>query len=181
MGTMVGGNDTLKIGVAPDAKWIACRNMYRGYGSPVTYTECYEWFLAPTDINGQNPDHARSPHVINNSWGCPPNEGCNLDNFFMMETVINNLTAAGTVVVVSAGNDGSSCGTISNPSAIFENSFAVGASREDDTKAGFSSIGTVLVDSSYRIKPDVVAPGVNVLSIDHQGGFNSWGLSLIHI
>lgn len=175
MGTMVGGNDTLKIGVAPDAKWIACRNMDRGYGSPVTYTECYEWFLAPTDINGQNPDPTRSPHVINNSWGCPPNEGCNLDNFFMMETVINNLTAAGTVVVVSAGNDGSSCGTISNPSAIFENSFAVGASREDDTKAGFSSIGPVLVDSSYRIKPDVVAPGVNVLSIDHQGGFNSWG------
>ena len=175
MGTMVGGNDTLKIGVAPDAKWIACRNMDRGYGSPVTYTECYEWFLAPTDINGQNPDPTRSPHVINNSWGCPPNEGCNLDNFFMMETVINNLTAAGTVVVVSAGNDGSSCGTISNPSAIFENSFAVGASREDDTKAGFSSIGPVLVDSSYRIKPDVVAPGVNVLSIDHQGGFNNWG------
>ena len=93
----------------------------------------------------------------------------------MMETVVNNLSAAGTVVVVSAGNDGSSCGTIANPSSIFENSFAVGASREDDSKAVFSSVGPVLVDGSNRIKPDVVAPGVNVLSINHQGGFNSWG------
>lgn len=176
MGTMVGGNDTLKIGVAPDAKWIACRNMDRGYGSPVTYTECYEWFLAPTDINGNNPDPTKAPHVINNSWGCPPVEGCNPDNFFMMETVVNNLSAAGTVVVVSAGNDGAQgCSTIRNPSAIFENSFVVGASRQNDSKAGFSSIGPVEVDSSYRIKPDVVAPGVNVLSINNQGGFNSWG------
>lgn len=175
MGTMVGGNDTLKIGVAPDAKWIACRNMDRGWGSPVTYTECYEWFLAPTDINGDNPDPSRAPHVINNSWGCPPVEGCNPDNFFMMETVINNLNAAGTVVVVSAGNDGSSCSTIRNPSAIFENSFAVGASVQDDSKAVFSSVGPVIIDSSFRIKPDVVAPGVNVLSINNQGGFNSWG------
>ncbi len=176
MGTMVGGNDTLKIGVAPDAKWIACRNMDRGYGSPVTYTECYEWFLAPTDINGNNPDPTKAPHVINNSWGCPPIEGCNPSNFFMMETVINNLTAAGTVVVVSAGNDGGQgCSTIRNPSAIFENSFAVGASRQNDSKAAFSSIGPVEVDSSYRIKPDVVAPGVNVWSINNEGGFNSWG------
>jgi len=65
MGTMVGGSDTLKIGVAPDAKWIACRNMDRGWGSPVTYTECFEWFLAPTDINGENPDPTKAPHVIN--------------------------------------------------------------------------------------------------------------------
>lgn len=176
MGTMVGGSDSLKIGVAPEAKWIACRNMDRGWGSPVTYTECFEWFLAPTDIEGNNPDPSRAPHVINNSWGCPPLEGCNPDNFFMMETVVNNLTAAGTVVVVSAGNDGGlGCSSLANPAAIFENSFVVGASREDDSKAGFSSIGPVVVDSSYRIKPDVVAPGVNVRSINNQGGFNSWG------
>lgn len=175
MGTMVGGNDTLKIGVAPDAKWIACRNMDRGFGSPVTYTECFEWFLAPTDINGNNPDPTKAPHVINNSWGCPPVEGCNPENFFMMETVVNNLTAAGTVVVASAGNDGTTCGIISNPTAIFENTFTVGASRFDDSKAIFSSIGPVLVDSSYRIKPDVVAPGIQVLSINNSGGFNSWG------
>ena len=26
----------------------------------------------------QNPDPAKAPHVINNSWGCPPSEGCTI-------------------------------------------------------------------------------------------------------
>lgn len=175
MGTMVGGNDTLKIGVAPEASWIACRSMERGWGSPATYTECFEWFLAPTDLDGNNPDPTLAPHVINNSWGCPEIEGCNLDNFDMMETVINNLTAAGTVVVVSAGNDGNQgCSSIENPASIFENSFSVGASNKQDNKAGFSSIGPVIVDGSGRIKPDIVAPGVDVRSINNTGGFNNF-------
>ena len=47
MGTIVGddgqGN---QIGVAPEADWIGCRNMENGYGTPTTYIECFEWFLA---------------------------------------------------------------------------------------------------------------------------------------
>jgi len=173
MGTMVGNDSLNEIGVAPAASWIGCRNMDRGWGKPSTYTECFEWFLAPTDLEGQNPDPNMSPHVINNSWGCPPSEGCNPDSWSFMETVVNNLTAAGTVVVVSAGNDGSNCSTIRNPASIFENSFTVGATRDNDTKAGFSSIGPVLIDSSGRMKPDVVAPGVSVKSIWLNDGFNT--------
>ena len=30
-------------------KWIGCRNMDRGHGTPTTYAECYQWFIAPTD------------------------------------------------------------------------------------------------------------------------------------
>lgn len=59
MGTMIGddaaGN---QIGVAPEAKWIGCRNMDRGWGSPASYLECFEWFLAPTDLDGANPDRS---------------------------------------------------------------------------------------------------------------------------
>jgi len=166
MGTMVGSDTMSEIGVAPAATWIGCRNMDRGWGKPSTYTECFEWFLAPTDLEGQYPDPDKAPHVINNSWGCPPQEGCHPENWSFMETVVNNLTAAGTVVVVSAGNDGGDgCSSIRNPAAIFENSFSVGATREDDSKPGFSSIGPVMVDSSGRLKPDVVAPGFNVRSI----------------
>ena len=46
MGTMV-GDDGLgnQIGVAPDARWMACRNMERGYGSPATYIDCFEFFF----------------------------------------------------------------------------------------------------------------------------------------
>ena len=51
MGTMVGddgGNN--QIGVAPAAKWIGCRNMDPGVGTPATYSECFQWFIAPTDL-----------------------------------------------------------------------------------------------------------------------------------
>lgn len=174
MGTMVGSDSINKIGVAPAATWIGCRNMDRGWGMPSTYTECFEWFLAPTDLEGQNPDPSRAPHVINNSWGCPPKEGCNPDNWSFMETVVNNLTAAGIVVVVSAGNDGwDGCSSIRNPASIFENSFTVGATRQDDSKPGFSSVGPVMVDSSGRLKPDVMAPGKDVRSIWLDDGFNT--------
>lgn len=174
-GTMAGddgqGN---QIGVAPGARWIACRNMERGYGSPATYIECFEWFLAPTNLAGQNPDPARAPHVINNSWSCPPIEGCNASNFATMNAVVDNLKAAGIVVVVSAGNSGSNCSTVNAPAAMFENSFTVGATRQNDTIANFSSRGPVLVDGSGRLKPNVAAPGVGVRSATRNGNYASW-------
>ena len=63
MGTMVGDDGAgNQIGVAPGAKWIGCRNMNEGDGTPATYTECFQWFIAPTDLNNQNPEsHPRSP------------------------------------------------------------------------------------------------------------------------
>ncbi len=175
VGTMVGDDgDANQIGVAPDAQWIAARNMERGWGKLSTYTDCFEWFLAPTDLNGQNPDPLQAPHVINNSWGCPPIEGCNIDNWSIMETAVNNLRAAGVVVVVSAGNDGANCGKVQNPASIFEGSFTVGASNNVDTLGGFSSAGPVMVDGSMRLKPNVVAPGVQVRSCVRNGGYATW-------
>ncbi len=175
VGTMTGsGTEEVKIGVAPESKWIACRNMERGWGSPASYIECFEWFLAPTDLNNENPDPSKSPHVINNSWSCPEIEGCNSDNWWMIETAVNNLKAAGIVVVVSAGNLGPNCNTISTPAAIFEGSFTVGAMSERDSIANFSGRGTVLADSSMRMKPNVVAPGVQVLSCIRDGSFKAW-------
>lgn len=166
MGTMVGDDGAgNQIGVAPGARWIACRNMERGWGSPATYIEAFEWFLAPTNLENQNPDPSKAPHVINNSWGCPPVEGCNEMNFATMNAVVDNLKAAGIVVVVSAGNSGSNCESVDNPAAMFQNSFSIGASRPSgDTIAGFSSRGPVTVDGSGRMKPNVVAPGVSVRS-----------------
>jgi subtilisin family serine protease len=149
--------------------------MERGWGSPATYIECFEWFLAPTDLAGENPDPAQAPHVINNSWGCPAVEGCNPDNFALMELAVNALRAAGMVVVVSAGNSGGSgCGSIDDPAAIFEGSFTIGATRNNDTIANFSSRGAITIDSSFRLKPNVSAPGVGVRSAVRNGGFASF-------
>jgi subtilisin family serine protease len=161
---MIGLDSANQIGVAPDAQWCACRNMERGWGTPFTYLECFEWFLAPTDLNNENPDPAKAPHVINNSWSCPQAEGCDSSNWMLLDMAVNNLRLAGTVVVVSAGNSGSGCGSVSTPAAMFEGSFSVGATRENDTIAGFSSRGPVFVDGSLRLKPNVSAPGTNVRS-----------------
>ncbi len=166
MGTMVGLDGDNVIGVAPDARWIGVRCMERGFGSPMTYIEGFEWFLAPTDVNGENPDPTMAPHVINNSWRCPEIEGCNTENFDLIRQAIINLKAAGIVVVVSAGNEGNlGCSSIASPPSIFAESFAIGAMRENDTIAGFSSRGpVVIIDSSGIMKPDVSAPGVGVRS-----------------
>ena len=50
-----------QIGVAPGARWIACRNMDIGTGTPARYTECFEWLLAPTDAQGKTPGPISGP------------------------------------------------------------------------------------------------------------------------
>ncbi|MDT8307836.1 MAG: S8 family serine peptidase, partial [Anaerolineae bacterium] len=51
VGTMVGDDGAAnQIGVAPGARWIGCRNMEQGAGTPATYIECFQWFVAPTDL-----------------------------------------------------------------------------------------------------------------------------------
>lgn len=158
----VGETPHHKVGMAPNAKWIGCRNMDRGFGSPATYLECFEWFLAPTDTLGQNPDPNRAPHVINNSWKCPEAEGCTPANFHLLQLAVDHLRTAGVVVVASAGNDGPDCNSIDAPPAMFASSFTVGASNIDDQVGSFSSRGPVQADSSGRLKPDVLAPGVDI-------------------
>lgn len=171
MGTMVGDDGGAnQIGVAPDAKWIACRNMDQGNGTPTTYLECFDWFLAPTDLDGLNPDPSKAPHVINNSWGCPTSEGCNSGNWATMQQAVANLTAAGVLVVASAGNAGSGCSTVNDPPGMFADALSVGAfSSGTGSLASFSSRGPVTVDGSGRMKPDIAAPGVSVRSSTSDG------------
>lgn len=173
VGTMAATD--FQTGVAPEAKWIGCRCMERGWGSLATYLECFQWFLAPTDLNNDNPDPAKAPHVINNSWGCIQEEGCNSSNFGTMEQVVKNLKAAGIFITVSAGNDGSQgCGSINDPPAILEPAFSVGATAINDTIASFSSRGPVTIDLSGRVKPNISAPGVAIRSTIRNGGFVTW-------
>ena len=172
MGTMVGSAGSNQIGVAPGAKWIGCRNMDQGAGTPATYAECFQWFVAPTDLQDQNPDPSKAPHVINNSWGCPPSEGCTDPT--ILQSAVENTRAAGIEVVVSAGNSGSGCSTVEDPPAIYAASFSVGATDVNDNIAGFSSRGPVTVDGSGRRKPDISAPGVNVRSSVPGGGYGNF-------
>lgn len=167
VGTMVGDDGAgNQIGVAPNAKWVGCRNMEEGIGTLSTYAECFEWFLAPyaTDETFAEGKVEMAPHVINNSWSCPPSEGCNASNFFILDSIVSLLRNAGIAVVVSAGNSGPNCQTVSTPAAMFDGSITVGATNSNEEIAGFSSRGVVRADGSNRMKPDVSAPGVNVRS-----------------
>jgi serine protease AprX len=76
-GTAVGGDAAGDaLGVAPGARWIGCRDMDVGWGSPSRYLECFEFFLAPTDLSGDpaTGDPLLAPDVTSNSWACPPAE-----------------------------------------------------------------------------------------------------------
>ena len=142
--------------------------MDQGNGTPATYLECFEFFLAPYPVGGTpaQGDPSKAPDVTTNSWGCPTSEGCNTGNFETLRQAIAAQRAAGILTEASAGNDGSSCSTVLDPPAIFDEAFSVGAlSTGTDTIASFSSRGRVTVDGSNRVKPDIVAPGTSTRSV----------------
>ncbi|MGE5277345.1 MAG: S8 family serine peptidase [Acidobacteriota bacterium] len=171
-GIAVGGDGAgNQIGVAPGASLIGCRNMDQGNGTPARYTECFEFFLAPTDSAGRFPRPDLGADVINNSWGCPASEGCTDPE--ILRAVVENVRAAGIFVVVSAGNAGSQCDTVLDAPAIYEASFSIGATNNSDGIASFSSRGPVTQDGSDRLKPDLVAPGVGVRTAARPSGFTS--------
>jgi subtilisin family serine protease len=165
IGVAVGddGGDN-RVGMAPGARWIGCRNMDEGFGTPARYAECFQWFLAPTDAAGANPRPDLAPDVITNSWDCPTQEGCTTPD--ILKTVVQNVRAAGILVGVSAGNEGPTCGTIVVP-GIYSELLTVGAVDEFDDVTGYSSRGP----GQGVVKPDVAAPGENVISSQRGGGY----------
>lgn len=184
MGTVVGndldpadatwpGGATNAIGVAPGAAWMACRNMDNGDGTPATYIECFEWLAAPYPIGGDamaDGDPNKAPDVINNSWSCPPSEGCSGPE---IEATMNAAVDAGILVVVSATNDGPNCHTITDPPAIYPRSFAVGATTSSDELATYSSRGDVTYGGETLLKPAISAPGSGVRSSVPGNGYGS--------
>ena len=165
IGTAVGDdNGANEIGMAPQAQFIGCRNMNVGVGTPATYTECFEWFLAPYPIGGTpaQGDPDKAPDITTNSWVCPPSEGCSPTT---LQAGVEAQRAAGIMMVVGAGNAGPGCSTVSDPPAIYDAAYTVGAlNTNTDTIASFSSRGPVTSDGSMRLKPDITAPGTNTRS-----------------
>src|SRR5437870_4404801 len=166
IGTVVGDDGAgNQIGMAPGAKWIGCRNMDQGNGTPATYMECMEFFLAPYPLNCTHTDGdpTKAPDVTINSWGCPPSEGCTVGN--ELQVAVEAQRAAGIQMVVAAGNSGPGCSTVSDPPSFYDASYTAGALiTGTDTIAGFSSRGPVTRDGSGRIKPDITAPGTSTRS-----------------
>ncbi|MBU7015910.1 MAG: S8 family serine peptidase, partial [Theionarchaea archaeon] len=85
----------------------------------------------------------------------------------------NWAVSQGVVVVCAAGNDGSSCCTISTPGDATD-VITVGASDKSDALASFSSRGPTTDD---RIKPDITAPGVSIYAADSGTSCSDVGMS----
>ncbi|MBN1643090.1 MAG: S8 family serine peptidase [Anaerolineae bacterium] len=152
------------VGVAPGARWYACVNLDRNLANPPRYLDCLQFMLAPYPPQGDpfvSGDPRRGAHMINNSWGCPELEGCDPNALL---AAARSLRAAGVFVVAGSGNEGDACGSVSAPLAIYDEVFTVGAVDATLRIASFSSRGPVWVDESGRTKPDLLAPGVEVLS-----------------
>ena len=173
LGSALGSDGAVnQIGVAPGAKFIACRNMDRGRGTPATYLECFEFFLAPYRVGSSfaQGDPSKAPDITTNSWACPPSEGCSPDT---LKIAVEAQRAAGIMTIVAAGNEGSrGCSSVVDPPAFYDASYSVGALDPASGQiAAFSSRGPVTIDGSNRLKPDITAPGVNVRSSIRGGGY----------
>jgi serine protease AprX len=178
MGIIVGDDGAShQIGMAPGARWIGCRNMEEGWGTPATYIECFEFFLAPYPLGGDplvEGEPALAPHVVNNSWACPPIEGCNAEAIGLMEDAVAALRQAGIAVVVSAGNYGPSCGSVKYPPAIYPQSFSIGNfNHRDDQIYRSSSRGPATYGEATTTKPDLSAPGTSINSSTRGGGYGT--------
>ncbi len=165
VGTIVGDDGAgNQVGMAPGAYWVACPGTRDEPGSPhVNPFDCFQWFLAPTRLDGTDPRPDLAPHVINNSWTAP------LD----LRDIIHTLYLAGIFYAKSGGNMGPNCGTTTNPGQWPEVT-ATAAFAQGDTIASWSSRGPVVVDHETVLKPDIAAPGVNVRSCVPGGGYDTY-------
>jgi subtilisin family serine protease len=159
-GTVLGSNDQEQVGVAIDAKWIACRAFATGSATTQDILNCFQWFLAPTKLDGSSPDPDKRPHIVSNSWG-------STQRTTAFDKAIQALHAAGTICVFAAGNSGSRCSSVGWPGAN-EEVLTVGATAyQQKTIVYFSSRGPV--PGASHTKPNVVAPGERIRSISPRG------------
>ncbi len=87
-----------------------------------------------------------------------------------MSVAVDNAVTNGALCAVAAGNNGPNNYTIESPGCA-KLAFTVGASDNSDNIASFSSRGPV--NQTFDIKPDIVAPGVNINSSLPNNNFGS--------
>ncbi|MEQ1637899.1 MAG: Ig-like domain-containing protein [Methylococcales bacterium] len=159
MGLIVGGNTGgTTIGTAPGAKWIAAK-VFNNQGTALEshFHQSFQWLIDPDN----NPLTNDAPDVVNGSFQTALSGIC--DNRF--QTDIQMLKTAGIAVVFAAGNNGPGISSSSSP-ANNPGSFAVGAVDYLSNIAAFSARGPAPVGCGGTLFPNMVAPGVDVVTSD---------------
>ncbi len=177
MGTICGRSTTTSdtVGVAINAQWIAAGSV--DYGGTTSDIIASFQFIADPDGDPGTIDDV--PDCVGNSWGYSPQlhgvPHCDPTFWAAMDGCEN----AGVAVIFSAGNEGSyganSLRTPADRATTYFNAFSVGAIDGHTVGypiAGFSSLGPCQCSSgNMNIKPECVAPGVNVYSSVPGGGY----------
>jgi subtilisin family serine protease len=165
MGVMVGREGSgSAIGVAPQAQWIAVKIFDDlNTATAVAIHQGFQWLLDP-DGNPATPD---APHVVNNSWGFQA-PGCDL----AFQADLQALQAAGILPIFSAGNLGPAASTGTSP-ANYPEAFAVGATDNNDVLWANSSRGPSACGEAQTIFPEIVAPGVGILTTERFGLYST--------
>ncbi|GAA1300331.1 S8 family serine peptidase [Saccharothrix xinjiangensis] len=140
-------------GVAPDARLLVGKVLGDGGGGRESDV-----------IAGMEWAAAAGADVVNMSLGSSlPSDGAD-----PMSLAVDRLTErSGALFVVAAGNTGPSAGTIGSPAAA-DSALTVGAVDREDGLARFSSRGPREGDGA--IKPDITAPGVDVVAARARNG-----------
>ncbi len=142
---IIAANGTLK-GVAPGATLLAYK-VLDAFGSG--YTSDVIAGLEQAVLDG-----ADVANLSLGGGGSPSDPG---------SQALDNATAAGMLSVVAAGNSGYSYQTIQSP-GVARTALTVGATDKSWQMADFSSRGYVLDGDQFVMKPEVVAPGVDIRS-----------------
>ncbi|ODM98270.1 Bacillopeptidase F [Orchesella cincta] len=143
------------IGVAPAAKWAACRGCAGFFCGQSDLIACGQFFVCPTLADGTSPDCSKAPNLVSNSWG-----GGRGNTWF--NGVIEAWHTAEIIPLFSIGNSGPSCSTANSPGD--QNVIGVGSTTIDDQISYFSSVGPA---SDGSMKPEISAPGSEVTSAYH--------------
>lgn len=157
MGTMVGydPDEIYIIGMAPNARWIACQGCDTAGCESDDLLACADWILAP----GGLPENR--PQVVNNSWGS------NIDGSDWFLIQINAWRAAGIFPAFSAGNNAvppdKLCDTLGDPGS-FQESFASAAHDPNGIEYIYGSRGPSFFGDDPYTKPNISGPGVGVTS-----------------
>ena len=156
------------LGIAPESNILAIKALDKdGSGNTSNIIDAISYAIETKD--------EYNTKILNLSVGSPANNTCKKDPLCK---AVAEATKAGLIVVAAAGNSGPSQKTILSP-GISSDVITVGAVDDkrtidpnDDSIASFSSRGPT---NDGLIKPDIVAPGVNINSLSNSklDGYNS--------
>jgi Subtilase family/Ig-like domain from next to BRCA1 gene len=165
LGIAVGRNG---VGVAPGARWMACKAFTRSGGRLVTtlprILECAQWVLDPDHGDAGDatpPDPAKTPDVVLSDLVISAAGVCDP----LLRYVVRAWRAAGILPVFSVGDDPGIAPADAVPSPANDPAvFSVGAADASDAILPGTYRGTAACDGPPRSAPRLVAPGVDVVS-----------------